>query len=114
MIGHGLGEVRGAGTSAYNLAQSNSAASQMRDRSPIEMAIEEIDKAVDSINYELTELGMRLQPISRPAVPATADRSLGEAPMPVRSQIEDRLSALARRLRSLAAETEAKRSALDI
>lgn len=118
MSGQYLGEV--GGRSGMQTVAVNVPCEQViRDRSPIDLAIDEIDSAIESLTYELNELGNRMSPVLRPqgsgAQSGSASPDMPAKPgivMP--SPIEERLQTLSRRLRMMAAATATTRNSLTI
>lgn len=89
---------------------------QVRDRSPIEQAMDEIDQAIEQLSFEISELGTHLIPVSRvqgSALGGAQGSNINPA-IAQPSPVEERLRALAQRVRNLTDITSATRSALAI
>lgn len=91
---------------------------QVRDRSPIEQAMDEIDQAIEQLSVEVNELGARLIPVSRlqgnGLASGFAQPGIAKPDIVQTSPVEERLRALAQRVRTLVQHTSANRNALAI
>lgn len=113
------GQITGAGYLHQDTqAVAQKVGQQVRDRSPIEQAMDEIDQAIEQLTYEINETAMRMVPVSRPqganGLGSSSPNGNIKPDIAQPSPVEERLRALAQRTRNLTNIVSANRNALAI